>query len=85
MVDLADGCDSRPGLIWRGRERALLADGSESFFDIYEVTVTWDGQPRQIPVDAVDANPLVGMSLLYGYDLRIQEVDGGNVTIEALP
>jgi clan AA aspartic protease len=73
------------GLAWRGRGRAILADGSESLFDTYEVEVIWDSQPRQIPVDAIEADSLVGMSLLYGYNLHIQVVDGGSVTIDALP
>jgi clan AA aspartic protease len=73
------------GLAWRRRGRALLADGSESIFDIYEATVVWDGQPRRIAVDAADTDPLVGMSLLYGYELVIQAIDGGNVTIKELP
>jgi hypothetical protein len=29
--------------------------------------------------------PLIGMQLLRGYDLRIQAIEGGSVTIEALP
>jgi clan AA aspartic protease len=73
------------GLTWQRRGRAILADGSESLFDIYEATVIWDGQPRLIPIDAADTDPLVGMSLLFGYDLHIQVVDGDSVTIEALP
>jgi hypothetical protein len=28
--------------------------------------------------------PLIGMQLLRGYDLRIQAIEGGAVTIEAL-
>nr|WP_310482444.1 hypothetical protein [Chamaesiphon sp. VAR_48_metabat_403] len=28
--------------------------------------------------------PLIGMQLLRGYDLRIQAIEGGSVTIEAL-
>ena len=39
------------GLPWRQRGRALLADGSESVFDIYEATVDWDGEARRIAVD----------------------------------
>ena len=46
--------------------RAILADGSESLFSIYEVTVLWEGQPRLISVYEMDAEPLVGMSLMYG-------------------
>lgn len=73
------------GLVWRRRGRAMLADGSESLFDIYEATITWDGRPRRIAVDEVNSDPLIGMSLLYGYELTVQVVDGGRVVINPLP
>jgi clan AA aspartic protease len=73
------------GLAWRRRGRALLADGSESLFDIYEATVVWDGEPRRIAVDEADIDPLVGMSLLYGYELIVQAVESGSVIIQPLP
>ena len=73
------------GLVWRRRGRAMLADGSESLFDIYEATITWDGRPRRIAVDEVNCDPLIGMSLLYGYELTVQVVDGGRVVINPLP
>ena len=76
---------SRLGLTWRSRGRALVADGGESIFDMYEATVFWDGQPRRIVVDQVDTSPLVGMSLLAGYDLMIQVQPGGLVRISQLP
>ena len=65
------------------RGRALLANGSEALFDIYGVTVLWDGQQRYVEADAVDTTPLVGMSLLEGYDLHIQVAAGGQVAIQA--
>lgn len=68
-----------------GRGRAILADGSEDVFDIYEVTVMWDSQWLPVEADAADTDALVGMALLDGYELRIQVVDGGSVSIEALP
>jgi clan AA aspartic protease len=71
------------GLMRRSRGRALLANGSEELFDIYGVTVLWDGQQRYVEADAVDTMPLVGMSLLDGYDLYIQVADGGQVVIQA--
>ncbi|TMA89169.1 MAG: clan AA aspartic protease [Deltaproteobacteria bacterium] len=74
----------RLGLVWHRRGRALLADGSESVFDIYEATVDWDGEMRRIPVDEVETVPLLGMSLLEGYELTVQVQPGGNVTIRAL-
>ena len=70
-------------LEWRERGRALLADGSESVFDIYEGTVFWDGQARRIPVHEAETMPLVGMSLLQGYELTVQVQPGGNVTIRS--
>jgi clan AA aspartic protease len=72
-------------LVWRRRGRALLADGNESLFDIYEATVDWDGEPRRIAVDEADIDPLVGMSLLYGYELIVQVIEGGTVIIQRLP
>ena len=67
------------GLMRRSRGRALLANGSEELFDIYGVTMLWDGQHRYVEADAVDTMPLVGMSLLDGHDLHIQVADGGQV------
>ena len=69
------------GLTRRSRGRAQLANGSEELFDIYGVTVLWDGQPRYVEADAVDTTPLVNMSLLDGYDLHIQVAAGGQVVI----
>jgi clan AA aspartic protease len=76
---------SHLGLLWRRRGRALLADGGESVFDIYEATVIWDGHPRRVPVDEVNTAPLIGMALLEGYELTVQVRSGGNVNIRALP
>ena len=54
-------------------------------FDIYEVTVLWDGSLRRIAVDEASTAPLVGMALLHGYELSVQVRNGGSVTIKALP
>ncbi len=71
------------GLTRLSRGRVILADGREELFDIYGVTVLWDGQPRYVEADAVDTTPLVGMALLKGYDLYVQVIDGGRVVIQA--
>lgn len=73
------------GLVWLGREEGVLADGTVRLFDVYEGTVTWDSQWRTVEVEAADTDPLLGVSLLRGHDLRIQVVDGGTVIIMALP
>ena len=69
------------------RETALfsLGDGSDVSFNLYTVTVDWDGQARQIPVLEAEGEPLVGMSLLYGYRLLADIVDGGQVFLSFLP
>jgi clan AA aspartic protease len=71
-------------LPFRRRGLAVLANGSETLFDIYEGTVIWDEQPRRIMIDYADTDPLVGMSLLYGYSLAVQVVEGGSVIINIL-
>ncbi|MFZ4666288.1 MAG: clan AA aspartic protease [Prochlorotrichaceae cyanobacterium] len=71
-------------LLWTGIDRGTLGDGSEVTFEVYAATIIWDGQYRNIPVNEAETDPLVGMSLLYGYDLQIRAVEGGNVTIKAL-
>ena len=72
------------GLAYLDRGRAILADGSEVFFDIYDVSILWDGYPWRVEVSVADATPLVGMRLLDGHDLRIEVRDGGRVLIEAM-
>jgi hypothetical protein len=54
-------------------------------FDIHEATVMWDGTARRVSVDEVDVMPLVGMTLLYGYELTVQIVEGGRVLLKRLP
>ncbi len=71
-------------LSWRGIDRGTLGDGSEVTFEVYAAKVIWDGEYRDIPINEAETDPLVGMSLLYGYDLHIQTVQGGIVTIKLL-
>jgi clan AA aspartic protease len=72
-------------LTWLGREDGILADGSVDLFDVYRASLLWDGRPRLIEVQAVNSQPLAGMTLLHGQSLRIDVVIGGAVTITALP
>lgn len=73
------------GLPWQGSIIGVLADGSKSTFNVYDATVEWDGQPRRITVSESDADPLVGMALMSGYELKAQIRHGGRVTIKPLP
>ena len=72
------------GFPWSGQQLGSLADGSERLFDYYSASVIWDNEVIVIPVNAMDSEPLVGMALLEGYDLHIEVVEGGAVTIESL-
>ncbi|MUG94617.1 clan AA aspartic protease [Scytonema sp. UIC 10036] len=72
------------GLPWIFRDVATLGDGSEAIFEMYRAIVIWDSQPRVVDVAASEADPLVGMSLLYGFKLEIETVEGGSVIIKAL-
>jgi clan AA aspartic protease len=73
------------GLRWRSVDRATLADGSESIFEVFEAKVVWDGKVRRILVDEADTDPLVGMRLLRGHELKMQVRARGKVTIKRLP
>ena len=72
------------GLRWRSLDRFTLADGSECIVDVYVAKVDWDGKVRTILVDEADADPLVGMRLLRGHELKMQVRARGKVTIKRL-
>jgi clan AA aspartic protease len=68
-------------LKWKRRGRAILGDGSECVFNVYEAVVIWDGDHLTIPIDEADSEPLVGMSLMEGYQLTVQVFEEGSVEI----
>src|SRR5207248_4244284 len=70
---------------FRRRGRAVLADGRDMVFDVFEAVVIWDGRPIRVPVAEADTDPLVGMSLMQRFELTVEAVDGGAVRIRALP
>ncbi|MEN9566207.1 MAG: hypothetical protein RLZZ69_1403 [Cyanobacteriota bacterium] len=71
-------------LKWKRRGRAILGDGSECVFNVYEAAVIWDDTLLTIPVDEADAEPLVGMSLMEGYELNMQVFGGGCVELHKI-
>jgi len=73
------------GLQWLCREQGELADGSILTFDVYVATVDWDGRQKSVEVEAADAQPLLGMALMRGSELRILVVPGGSTSIAAPP
>ena len=68
-------------LKWKRRGRAILGDGSECVFNVYEAVVVWDGDYLTIPIDEADSEPLVGMSLMENYQLTVQVFEKGNIEI----
>ncbi len=73
------------GLRWYSFGRGVMADGSINFHDVYVGKVIWDGRERRVRVNELDGDPLVGMALLRGYDVRLQVRGRGRVTIKKLP
>ena len=51
-------------------------------FDVYGVTILWDGHVRHVDAYMSDAVPLVGMRLLDGHNLNFEVVNGGRVVIQ---
>src|SRR5207237_10912338 len=72
------------GLRWRSVDQATLADGSTCVFQVYVGKLAWDGKVRTILVAEADADPLVGMRLLRGHELKMQVRARGKVTIKRL-
>lgn len=72
------------GLSWQSVDRGTLADGSECLVDVYAASVVWDGESCRVLVDEVDTDPLVGMALLNGYELKMQVRDRGKVAIKRI-
>ena len=72
------------GLQWKEVGTAVLADANLVSFDVYDGAVAWDGQVLEIPVDEAEAEPLVGMALMSGYEILAQDVYGGAVTLRRM-
>jgi clan AA aspartic protease len=84
FLTLPSGIITELDLTWKGRDIATLGDGTSCIFEVYIASVIWDGEYRTIDINESETVPLVGMRLLRGYDLRIQAIEGGLVTIESL-
>ena len=81
MAIIAPDLIAELNLKWKRRGRAILGDGSECVFDVYEAAVIWDDTLLTIPVDEANSEPLVGMSLMEGYELKMQVFEGGCIEL----
>lgn len=75
---------SELGLTWYMQQQGLLGDGSLCMFNVYESFVIWDGNVQSVEVNESEADPLIGMGLLEGYELTLQAVANGQVSITKL-
>ena len=75
---------NRLGLPWFTQGRVTLANGDEELIDIHIATIIWDGLPRRLMVDTANTTPLIGMALMRNYELNIQNIDNGIVTLKKL-
>jgi clan AA aspartic protease len=71
-------------LPWVTTIPGTLADGSQSVFAVYEATIVWDRRERSVAAVKSDADSLVGMELLSGFELKMQVRNQGKVTIKRL-
>lgn len=71
-------------LICYATQEGGLGNGSVHQFNVHEASVIWDGKVQSIEINSAEAGPLVGMGLLEGYEVRIEAVTGGDVTIQSL-
>jgi clan AA aspartic protease len=84
FLTLPSAIIAKLGLTWFMQEEGTLGDGSMCMFNVFEASIIWDGQVRPIEINESEADPLIGMGLLEGYELNIQGLAGGAVTIKAL-
>jgi clan AA aspartic protease len=72
------------GLVCVAQQEGVLGNGEVHLFDVYEGDVIWDGRISAIEINESRSDPLIGMGLLEGYELRIESIAGGTVRIQAL-
>ncbi|MEA5513427.1 clan AA aspartic protease [Nodularia sp. UHCC 0506] len=63
---------------------ANLANNSWVDIPIHEAVIIWNSEERLVNVLATGKRPLLGTALLDGYELSIQFIEGGLITIKKL-
>jgi clan AA aspartic protease len=72
------------GLPFHSIRTVLLADGAFQDVANHRGWILWENVERPVRVVAAGEQPLLGMTLLVGYRLCVNIVDGGEVTTEPL-
>ncbi len=83
-LSLAPAVIARAGFELLDEVTVQLADGSGVHVLIFAGTILWNDEPRQVTVMATTGDPVFGMRLLEGSELKIEVKTGGSVTIEPL-
>lgn len=73
------------GFTFRGFQRVILGDGSPQFFEMFVGVLIWDGQMKEVEINAAETISLVGMGLLENYKSEIEARPGDDVRITSLP
>ncbi len=84
MLTLPPNLAAMLGAVPKSQGAGLLADGTICRYDLYEVTIVWEGIKREIIAQAVGEVPLLGMRLLAGHELRMQVIPDGLVEISKI-
>ena len=72
------------GLTSYGQRPANQA-GGVGMFSIYGALVLWHGEQRPVLVHQITGDPLIGMALLEGSQLKVDAREDGDVFIEEQP
>ena len=75
----------RLNLPFQSQVVVTLGEGTRANLREFLATVEWNGQERDILVLEAEGEPLIGMAMLYGFDVWLRVLDGGHVKIEAVP
>jgi len=71
-------------LVKTSAARGILGDGSEFQYQIFRAEIDWDGVRIELEIDEADTEPLLGMQLLHGYEVKLQVRHNGKLTIKKL-
>jgi len=72
------------GLPFEYNMRVNLADNSNVSVGVHSATILWNAEELDVRVLATGSRPLLGTSLLDGFELVVQFTESGLVTIEKL-
>ena len=67
-----------------GQNQAQLANGQIVTFNTYWAMANWSGRRVRVSVDEAPTDPLIGMELLEGFQLKIEVETRGNVAVTPL-